>query len=325
MLVNCVAYQDGRKLADIPVESISDYLAKDECFVWVAYKDCEPDELKQLQGEFVLHELAVEDAHKGHQRPKIEEFSDCLFVVLHTMEMWKDGELEIGELHIFVGPNYVLSVRHRTRQGFQNVRDLCEREPELLKHGSAFVLYALMDTVVDRYFPVLHALEAELEVLESMIFERDDASSARRIIEELYSLKRRLLILEHATEPTLEAVSRLFGGRVPAICHGMQDYFRDVYDHLERIDRAIEGRRDMVTTAIQVNLGMITLAESEVMKRLGSYAALFAISTLIAGIYGMNFQHMPELGWKWGYPLILALMVVINLVLWLRFKKAGWL
>ncbi|MFZ5605157.1 MAG: magnesium/cobalt transporter CorA, partial [Pseudomonadota bacterium] len=290
-----------------------------------AYKDCEANELKLLQEEFNLHELAVEDAHKGHQRPKIEEFGDSLFVVLHTMEMWKDGELEIGELHIFVGRNYVLSVRHRARQGFQNVRALCEREPELLKHGSAFVLYALMDTVVDRYFPVLHALEAELEVLESMIFERDDASAARRIIEELYSLKRRLLILQHATEPTLEAVSRLFGGRVPAVCQGMQDYFRDVYDHLERIGRAIEGRRDMVTTAIQVNLGMITLAESEVMKRLGSYAALFAVSTLIAGIYGMNFQFMPELGWKWGYPLILALMVTTNLVLWLRFKKVGWL
>ena len=325
MLVNCVAYQDGRKLADIPVEDISDYLAKEECFVWVAFKDCESNELKQLQEEFGLHELAVEDAHKGHQRPKIEEFGTSLFVVLHTMEMWKDGELELGELHIFVGRNYVLSVRHRSRQGFQNVRALCEREPELLKHGSAFVLYSLMDTVVDRYFPVLHALEAELEVLESMIFERDDAGSARRIIEELYSLKRRLLILQHATEPTLDAVSRLFGGRVPAVCHGMQDYFRDVYDHLERIGRAIEGRRDMVTTAIQVNLGMITLAESEVMKRLGSYAALFAISTLIAGIYGMNFEFMPELEWKWGYPLILAFMVVTNLVLWLRFKRVGWL
>lgn len=325
MLVNCAVYQDGRKLADIPVEHISHYLSRPDSFVWVAYKDAEKEELTCLQSELGLHDLAVEDAHKGHQRPKIEEFGDSLFVVLHTVEMWRDGELEIGELHLFVGRNYVLSVRHRTREGFHNVRALCEREPELLKHGSAFVLYSLMDTVVDRYFPVLNGLEQELEVLEAMIFERDDAGSARHIIQELYSLKRRLLILQHATEPTLEAVSKLFGGRVPALCQNMQDYFRDVYDHLERIGKAIEGRRDMVTTAIQVNLGMITLAENAVMKRLGSYAALFAVSTLIAGIYGMNFKTMPELESPWGYPLALLAMLVADLVLWIRFKRAGWL
>lgn len=325
MLVNCVAYQDGRKLADIPVQDISDYVSRTDCFVWVAFKDCEPDELLQLQEEFGLHELAVEDAHKGHQRPKIEEFGNSLFVVMHTLEMTDDGELTVGELHIFIGPNYVLSVRHRTRQGFQNVRALCEREPELLKHGSAFVLYSLMDSVVDRYFPVLQALEQELEALEEQIFGRDDGGSARRIIEKLYTLKRRLVILQHATEPLLDDVSRLFGGRVPPVCQGMQDYFRDVYDHLDRIGRAIEGRRDMVTTAIQVNLGMITLAESAVMKRLGSYAALFAVSTLIAGIYGMNFDVMPELRWHFGYPAALGTMVVTNLVLWWRFRKVGWL
>lgn len=325
MLVNCVAYQDGRKLADIPVQDISDYVSRADCFVWVAYKDCEPDELLQLQEEFGLHELAVEDAHKGHQRPKIEEFGNSLFVVMHTLEMADDGELKVGELHIFIGPNYVLSVRHRTQQGFQNVRALCEREPELLKHGSAFVLYSLMDSVVDRYFPVLQALEQELEALEELIFGSEEGSSARRIIEKLYTLKRRLVILQHATEPLLDDVSRLFGGRVPAVCQGMQDYFRDVYDHLDRIGRAIEGRRDMVTTAIQVNLGMITLAESAVMKRLGSYAALFAVSTLIAGIYGMNFDFMPELRWHYGYPVALGTMVVTNLVLWWRFRKVGWL
>lgn len=325
MLVNCVAYQDGRKLADIPVEDISEYVSADDCFVWVAYKDCQQDELDQLREEFGLHELAVEDALKGHQRPKIEEYGNSLFVVMHTVEMREDGELDIGELHIFIGSNFVLSVRQRTRQGFQHVRKLCEREPGLLKHGSAFVLYSLMDTVVDRYFPVLHALETELERLESLIFERDDAGSARRIIEELYSLKRRLLILQHATEPLLDAVSRLYGGRAPSVCQGMQDYFRDVYDHLDRIVRAIDGRCDMVTTAIQVNLGMITLAESAVMKRLGSYAALFAVSTLIAGIYGMNFDVMPELRWQFGYPVALGTMVLTNVLLWWRFRRVGWL
>jgi magnesium transporter len=267
-------------------------------------------------------ELAVEDARHGHQRPKIE-YGDSLFAVLHTIEVDEKGEPSIGEVDIFAGRNYVLSVRNRMEQGFQDVRARCEREPHLLKLGSGFVLYALMDSVVDRYFPVVDALEAELERVEERIFER--SSSARLIIEELYTLKRRLMIVQHAAAPLLEGVSKLYGGRTPGVCVGMQDYYRDVYDHLQRIVRRVEGQREMVTTAIQVNLAMITLSENEVTKRLASYAALFAIPTMIAGIYGMNFQHMPELKWAIGYPLALLSMVVADALLWLRFKQAGWL
>lgn len=323
MLINCVAYQDGRKLADLSVEEISDYVARPNCFVWVALKDPTPAELAKMQEEFNLHELAVEDAHHGHQRPKIEEYGDSMFVVLQMIEMREDGELSVGEMDVFVGPNYVLSVRTGAERGFQDVRARCEREPDLLRNGSGFVLYALMDSVVDRYFPIVDALEEELERIEGRIFEQ--SSSARQVIEELYSLKRRLMIVQHAAAPLLEAVSKLQGGRIPPVCSGMQEYFRDVYDHLQRIVRNIEGRREMVTTAIQVNLAMITLSENEVMKRLASYAALFAVPTMIAGIYGMNFEHIPELEWTFGYPLSLAVMAGADALLWWRFKKAGWL
>jgi magnesium transporter len=321
MLINCVAYQEGRKLSDITTEQISDYVSRPECFVWVALKDAEAGELAEMQEEFGLHELAVEDAHHGHQRPKIEEYGDSLFVALHNIDIVGD-ELKVGEVDIFVGPNYVLSIRSRMEQGFTAVRARCEREPELLKYGSGFVLYALMDAVVDRYFPVLDALEVELERVEERIF---SGSSARANIEALYALKRKLMTLQHAVVPLLEGVGKLYGGRVPHVCAGMQEYYRDVYDHLVRINQSIISLRDMVITAISVNLSMITLQENETTKRLASYAALVAVPTMIAGIYGMNFKHMPELDWVWGYPLAMVLIVAIDTYLFFRFRKAKWL
>ncbi|WP_323118659.1 magnesium/cobalt transporter CorA [Burkholderia alba] len=325
MLINCAAYQDGRKLADIDIDHISDYVAKPECFVWVALKDPSPEEIERMGDEFGLHELAIEDARKGHQRPKIEEYGDSLFAVLHTVEIDEQDEFVLGEVNVFVGPNYVLSIRNHTQTGFQDVRARCEREPHLLKEGSAFVFYALMDQIVDRYFPTLEALGTELEELEDRIFAKANLAASRAIIEDLYSLKRRLVTLYQHTAPLIEPLSKLFGGRTPQICNGMEHYFRDVYDHLQRIVKTIEGRREMVVTAIQVNLGMISLAENEVTKRLGSFAALFAIPTMIAGIYGMNFNNMPELRWEYGFYACLGLMLVTDLTLWWRFKKAGWL
>ena len=321
MIVNCVAYQNGRKLADIPASEISSYIARPDCFVWVALKDPEPAELQAMRHEFGLHELAVEDAQLGHQRPKIEEYDHALFVVLHLIEH-NDGELNVGEVAIFAGANYVLSVRSRAERGFVDVRARCEQEPELLRHGAGYVLYALMDAVVDRYFPVLDAIESAIEDIEEHIFaEQPD----REQIEALYSAKRRLMILKHATEPLLEASAKLYGGRVPQLCVALQDYFRDVYDHLLRLNQAIDSLRDMVTTGISVTISLISIQENAVTKRLASYGALVAVPTLIAGVYGMNFQNMPELSWLWGYPFALLLMVGIDSYLFYRFRKAKWL
>jgi magnesium transporter len=326
VLISCVAYQNGRKFADLPIGEISEYVSRPDCFVWVALFEPAREELDQMADEFGLHPLAVEDARKGHQRPKIEEYGDSLFAVLHPVEKVKaddgDQELHAGEVDVFVGPNYILSVRHRTQVGFAAVRARAEREPELLNHGAGFVFYALTDNVVDRYFPILDDLETELEEIEERIFTR---GSARANIESLYALKGRLKILKHAVDPLMEATGKLYGGRVPHVCAGMGEYFRDVYDHLHRIHETIEGIRDMVGTAIQVNLGMISLSENEVTKRLEAYGALITIPTLIAGIYGMNFEHMPELKSIFGYPVALGVMVAIDAVLFWKFRRAGWI
>jgi magnesium transporter len=321
MLVNCVAYQEGRKLCSIPKEDISEYLKKPDCFVWVAMFEPTPEELGEMREEFDLHELALEDARTGHQRPKIEEYGDTLFAVLQMIDL-KHGELSLGEVDIFVGRNFVLSLRMRSERGFTEVRERSEHEPHLLQYGAAYVFYALIDKVVDRYFPVLDRLETELESIEEQIFVKNQARSN---IEALYALKRKLMTLKHAVDPLSEAVGKLYGGRVPRICHGMGDYFRDVYDHLERLHASIEGIRDMLGTAIQVNLGMISLIETEVTKKLASWAAIIAVPTMIAGLYGMNFKHMPELDSPWGYPLSVAVMITLDILLYFRFRKAKWL
>jgi len=321
MLVNCVVYQEGRKLADIDFREIHTYLARPGCFIWVALKDATEAELEQMREEFDLHPLAVEDARHGHQRPKIEEYGDQLFVVLHTVEVAGD-ELNVGEVDIFVGRNFVLSARSHTERGFQEVRARVEREPDLLRYGAGYVLYALMDAVVDRYFPVLDAIEAQLEKIEDRLFV---ASSPRENIEALYYVKQKLTTLKHAAAPLLETVGKLFGGRVPQVCGGLGEYFRDVYDHLNRINQSIDAARETVNTAIQVALAMVNMGHGEVTKRLAAYAALVAVPTMIAGVYGMNFKHMPELDWSLGYPVSIALMAGIDAFLFSRFRKAGWL
>jgi magnesium transporter len=324
MLINCVVYENGTKLADIPVSEISEYVSLPGCFVWVALRDPAPAELAEVQEEFGLHPLAVEDAQHGHQRPKVEEYADSLFVVMHLIELRTaetPAELSLGEVDVFVGRNYVVSVRNRSDHGFAEVRERCEREPELLKNGPGFVLYALMDAVVDRYFPVIDAFEVELEAIEQRIFTK---GSARENIKQLYQLKQRLTLLRHAVAQLLEGTGKLHGGRVPAVCAGSQEYFRDVVDHLGRIDNTIDSMRDTIGTAISVNLSMVTIEDNEVTKRFAAWAAIFAVCTAFAGIWGMNFEHMPELKWRYGYWAALGLIASFCGFLYYRFRRAGW-
>ena len=323
MLISCVAYENGKKLGDIRKEDIHLHLGKPGRFVWVALKDADAEELEEMREQFDLHELAVEDALHGHQRPKVEEYGDCVFVVMHTLELTEpNGDIHEGEVNIFVGRDYILSVRKRTREGFREVRMRAEREPDLLKEGPGYVLYMLIDTIVDRYFPVMDALEDKLETIEERIF-RDEPG--RATVEALYDLKRELVLLRHAAGPAHEAVGKLYGGRVPAVTANVQEYFRDVYDHLYRITQRIDSQRDMLTTAISVNLSLVTVNEGETVKRLASYGALVAVPTMIAGIYGMNFEHMPELHWTLGYPLAVGAMVAVDVYLFYRFRKVGWI
>jgi magnesium transporter len=320
-LINCVAYQDGRRVGEIQPDDIHRYLAMPGCFVWVALLERDPAVLEQMRREFGLHPLAVEDAQHGHQRPKIEDYGESLFVVLHLLEQEGDG-LRVGEVAMFAGPNYILTIRSHAEQGFQSVRSRAEGEPELLKLGSGYVLYALIDAVVDRYFPLLDAIETELEGIEDRIFA---GASPRENVEALYGLKQKLGVFRHAVAPLLEAVNNLYGARAPRICAEFKDYFRDISDHLLRLNQTIESIRDTIATAIAVNLSMISLQENETMKRLAAYGALVAVPTMIAGVYGMNFEHMPELGWEFGYVTVVALMVAIDVYLFYRLRKARWL
>ena len=374
MLINCVVYEKGLKLADIDPSDISEWLVRPDAFVWVALLDPSAEELQRMQTEFDLHELAVEDALKGHQRPKIEEYGDMVFAVLHLVEPADSAdqavpavmgsgtpaaltaaatgsqataiaapprpasgplaavvdhggtegaaELSVGEVAIFVGPNFVLSSRTRSTHGFLGVRERCEREPQLLERGAGFVLYALMDAVVDRYFPVIELFEAELEGIEELIFL---PGAARGNIERLYDLKHSTSVLRHAVAPLMEMLGKLYGGRVPPAFVSTQEYFRDVHDHLARINGSIDTIRDTIGTAIQVNLSMVAIEESETTKRLAAWAAIFAVSTALAGIWGMNFEGMPELKWRYGYPAALGTIVLAGLVLYRRFRKVGWL
>jgi magnesium transporter len=321
MLINCIAYQDGKKLADISVEDISEYVVHPECFVWVALKDADDTELEKMQEEFGLHPLAVEDAHRGNQRAKLEEYGDSLFMVIKTVEM-RESNLLIGDVGIFAGSNYVLSVRRHSEHGFADVRARCEKESHLLRHGAAFAVYALLDAMVDRYFPIVEAFEAELDLLEDGIFR---PGGERESIQSLYRLKRKVMQMRHVVLPLMEAVGKMHGGRVPPLCMNTQEYFRDVSDHLQRINASLDALRETLSTAIQVNLSLVAIEEGEVNKRLAAWAAIFAVATGFAGLWGMNFKHMPELDWEFGYPLALGLMVTVCTLMYRRFRQVGWL
>lgn len=322
MLIHCVAYfQDGNRLADFPVENISDHNALPDRFVWVALRDATDAELDTMQEEFNLHDLSIEDARHGHQRPKIEEYDDSLFAAMHIVESGKDA-LHVGELHVFVGRNFVLSICNGCQEHLSSVRERCERHPEMLTLGAGFVFYALMDAVVDGYFPLIDAFECELETIEERIFTK---GAAHHNIRSLYALKRKATLLRHAVAPLMEAAGKLYSGRVPAACEKGRDYFRDVYDHLVRINTSLETIRETIATAIQVNLSMVAIEDSDTNKRLAAWAAIFAIATAFAGIWGMNFKHMPEINWEFGYPMALGGISTICILLYVRFRRLGWL
>jgi magnesium transporter len=279
MLINCASYLNGKKIADIEIEHISDYLANKDSFVWVALLDPTVNEIMKMKEEFDLHPLAVEDALTGHQRPKIEEYGNSLFAVIQVLKY--DDDISVGELDIFAASDYVLSVRNRSDVTFLGVRERCEQEPQLLSQGSGFVLYALIDAVVDRYFPIVERLELELENIEETLF---DGRYTKSNIERLFALKRKVMVVKHAVSPLMEAVGKLSSGRVPPICANSTEYFRDILDHLTRINSVIESIRDAIGTAIQVSLSAIALEQNNIQKRLVSWAAIFGMATAFAGI-----------------------------------------
>ena len=321
MYIRCAAYRNGQRIDDIGVENISELLADPESFVWVGLAEPDPSELLQLQAEFGLHELAVEDARSAHQRPKLEEYKGSLFVVLHTVEL-RDGEVHFGETHLFVGKQFLISIRHQSSLGYGRARTRCESLPQLLAKGSGFPLYAVLDLIVDNFMPVVEHYQSLLEELEEDIFEN---RSHRDAMERLYDLKRCLLRLRNAATPLLDICNALMRLHPEIVPKDLRVYFRDVLDHVHRIIRATDTMRETLSDAMQANLALITVRQNEVVKRLAGWGAILALPTMVFSMYGMNFKFMPELELRFGYPAVLAATLIGCVWLYRRLKRAEWL
>lgn len=322
MVANCAAYAaDGRKIRDITLDEISDFLAEPSGFVWVGLVEPDEDLLEKLQGEFGLHELAVEDAHSAHQRTKIESYGDSLFIVAQTAQA-TEGNIAFGETHIFVGKRYLLSVRHGASQSYAPARRNCEQAPEHLALGPSFALYSILDFIVDNYLPIVQEFKEELQELETDVF--TDASN-RDVTRRLYDMQRELLSLKLATAPLQDILGQLVRLHPEVIRDEVRPYFRDVQDHINRVSDAINAMREMLGAAMNVNLSLITVRQNEVVKRLAGWAALLAAPTLLASWYGMNFHHMPELDKPYAYPTIIGVTAVVCITLFVVLRRAKWL
>ncbi|HZN52233.1 MAG TPA: magnesium/cobalt transporter CorA [Methylomirabilota bacterium] len=322
-VVASVAYANGRRLGDVAIPDISEVLEQPGRFVWIGLHDPDDEVLKEVQQEFSLHDLAIEDAARAHQRPKLERYGDSLFVVLRTAHLDRPtGAIEFGETHLFVGANYVVSIRHGASLPYVEVRARCEASPDLLAKGPVFVLYALMDFIVDQYFPLVDSFEDRLEELEDDIFQQ---TLTRQTTERIYQLKRNLLEVKRAVVPLVDMCNRLVRTDSALIPEDARVYFRDVYDHTIRINEMIDTLRELLTTALEANLSLISVSQNEAMKRLAGWAAIIAVPTMIAGIYGMNFKFMPELDWVLGYPVAMGTMLAACGFLYYRFRRSGWL
>jgi magnesium transporter len=322
-IVNCAAYAGGRRVADVRIEDISEVLKQPDRFLWIGLHEPEEDLLRKVQQEFGLHDLAIEDALRAHQRPKIEIYGDSLFIVLRTAQLNRaERRIDFGETHFFVGPRYIVSVRHGASLSYAEVRARCEATPHLLEKGPGFVLHALMDFIVDQYFPIVEALEDELQALEEEIF---GESFSRETTKRIYRLQRDLVEVKRAFSPLVDICNRLMRFDIQLIPEDTRPYFRDVYDHVIRINEMVDTLRELLTTALEANLSLIAVSQNEAMKKLAAWAAIIAVPTMIAGIYGMNFRHMPELDWSFGYPLVMAVTFGLCGVLYFSFKRSGWL
>jgi len=322
-VIDCAAYCSGARVADLAIDQIRNALTRDDQFVWLGLYEPEQDVLRQVQQQFGLHDLAIEDAYNAHQRPKLELYEDAVFVVLRTAHLAAGPRhLEFGETHIFLGRNYVVTVRHGSLRSHIGVRQRCEATPHLLSKGPGYVLYALMDFVVDQYLPIVQHIEEEVEDLEDVIFGRTDTGDATARI---YQLKRDLLALRRTVTPLVEVCNRLMRFDLPHIPEDTRVYFRDVYDHIVRLNETIDAQRELLTTALEAHLSLMSHAQNEHMKRITAWAAMIAVPTMIAGIYGMNFRNMPELSWAYGYHASIVVMITACVGLYVGFKRSGWL
>ncbi|TDC89038.1 magnesium/cobalt transporter CorA [Actinomadura sp. 7K507] len=292
-----------------------------ECFLWIGLFEPDEEEFELVKEELGLHPLAAEDAVAAHQRPKLERYDDTLFIVLKTITYVDEtSDIEVGEIMLFLGRDFVVTVRHGGGNPLGPVRKRLEDSPELLKHGATAVLYAVCDEVVDQYGLVVHEVEVDIIGLERAVFD----TGARDVTADIYSLKREVLEFRSAEDPLVPVMQEIVRGRVPE-CASTREYFRDVQDHLLRVDGQVDAHNELLNSVLTAHLALLGKRQNEDMRKISAWAAIIAVPTAMAGIYGMNFDHMPELHWTFGYPLALAVMAVVCTLLFRRLRKSGWL
>jgi len=321
-VIDCAAYSGGRRVADLTVDQLQDALAQPGQFVWLGLYEPDPALLRRVQVQLGLHDLAIEDAVKAHQRPKLEVYDQSVFVVLRTAQRTGTGRIEFGETHLFIGANYVVTVRHGSLRSHLSVRHRCETTPHLLAKGPGYVLYAVMDFVVDQFLPIVQQIEEDVETIEEEVLGHSVESDATARI---YHLKRDLVSLRRAGSPLVDVCNRLMRFDLPNVPEDTKVYFRDVYDHIVRVNETIDAQRELLSTALEAHLTVLSVAQNEQMRRITAWAAMIAVPTMIAGVYGMNFRNMPELQWSYGYYASLAVMVLACLGLYRGFRRSGWL
>ena len=321
-IINCAVYDREGKRRDITLDAISDVLAVDDgSFVWVGVHEPEAWVLDKLQEEFGLHDLAVEDAQNAHQRPKLETYGSSLFIVAHTAQV-VEGHIRFGETHIFLGPRYLVTVRHGASLSYAPVRARVEREPELLSLGPTYGLYAILDYIVDNYQPIVDEFQKALNALEQDVFAEE---YRRDTIVKLYELKRELTQMRFSVAPLQDILAPLARTQETLVPREVRPYFRDVLDHVQRVNDTTDTMREMLTAAMGVNLSLVTIAQGEIVKKLAGWAALLAAPTLIASWYGMNFHNMPELQGRHSYYVLIGVVLVVCAVLYRYLRKVRWL
>ncbi len=319
-IVTCAFYQDGVR-RDISIDECGLTTLRQSGIVWLGLHEPDDELVQLIQDQFGLHELLIEDVHQAHQRPKLDTYGDVIFLALRTAQLI-DGKIQFGETHLIIGKGYVVTIRHGASASYAEVRKRCERTPELLRIGENFVLYAILDFIADNYFPVLDEVEEELEQIEEEIFA---ATPANEKIERIYRLRVELQRMRRVVSPMLEISTRLTRHEFIAAAAVIQPYLHDLHDHLQLVNEATLDLRERLASAFEASLLLASARQNDIVKKLASWAAILAVPTAIAGIYGMNFKFMPELDWQYGYPVIMGLIAGTCAFLYYRFKRASWL
>jgi magnesium transporter len=323
VIVDCALYDAGRRQpGSLALEDIPAACHRPDAFVWIGLFEPTAEEFDAVRREFELHELAVEDAISAHQRPKLEVYENSLFVVLKTARyVDEDESVEFGEILLFVGEGFVVVVRHGAASALAEVRRSVEARPGLLACGPGAVLHAVVDHVVDDDGPVMTGLDNDIREVEFEVF----SGEADNPVERIYKLKREVLEMHRATTPLVEPLDRLAHRSFVAVHEDTREYFRDVHDHLLRVVEQVETDRDLLTSVLDANLTRVSVRQNEDMRKISAWVAIAAVPTMVAGIYGMNFEHMPELGWRFGYLLVVGLMALVCGLLYRYFRRSGWL